>query len=427
MEIIFSDDFVKQFKAIELLKENGNIAFAQMYNNLSLCVKALSQVNSVDELPFFRRSHIGNPNNPGYLGFPLDKCLNVDLDNSNRVLTFEKDGNAVVLNFMGHYNIQIYNGKCLFTKVEEQFTLINRYEKEELESLRKDSEYLVLSFLNDVKDIPLSTKIVKLFDENYSKNICPLTVDVVTVRLNSYLNNNEQKFKNANGVFDSKLRDNAILNFFKDNERLLKEATLNARCVANAIAIVEGNGDLKKTMFTKLDIDYNIIRNFSDLIYYCNGKVQSPSVKKEVFNLCAKVFLKGYDQKFDNVVEFKNSRLGSFDYRNDYEVIKRLNVYLRKTIEKDLISCIKSDKKCYIRTIFKKNSDELFATLTPNADLLIKVFRKNCRKLNLNRYGKSRENHELICKKLGLKAGSLLKTKESDIVHKQHKKKGIKR
>lgn len=46
--------------------------------------------------------------------------------------------------------------------------------------------------------------------------------------------------------------------------------------------------------------------------------------------------------------------------------------------------------------------------------MVVHAFRKNCRRLNLNKLGKVRENHELICKRLGLKSGEILKNKSNE-------------
>jgi len=435
MDIIFSDDFLKQLDIIKTASENGNIDFQVLYARIGVAIKSLSTISSIDDIPFKLRYHDGNNEKIGHLGYPLDDCLSLDIDRSNRFLTFELLNNAVIITSLGHYNVLLgrdsYGCKSwLFEPPENQVNNIvycSVQNVQDFKRLKERTQPAIDVLLKKFNEFQINSDLINKFNASMAYDLCPIGVDSITIRLNSYLRDNDSNFRRPDGSFDSKQRDQTISRFLKDNALLLKRATLNARCLSNSVAKTIGNGDLKNALFTKLDLEKKLIRDFADFIYFCNGKIQSPSVKKEVFDLCVKAFLKGYDQEYDNIVEFKNSRIGSFDYRNDYEIIKRLNVYLRKTIEKDLISCIKSDKKCYIRTIFKKNSDELFATLTPNADLLIKVFRKNCRKLNLNRYGKSRENHELICKKLGLKAGSLLKTKESDIVHKQHKKKGIKR
>ena len=49
-------------------------------------------------------------------------------------------------------------------------------------------------------------------------------------------------------------------------------------------------------------------------------------------------------------------------------------------------------------------------------------------RLNLNKLGKVRENHELICKRLGLKSGEILKNKSKIVVDEDlSMKKGIKR
>ena len=96
--------------------------------------------------------------------------------------------------------------------------------------------------------------------------------------------------------------------------------------------------------------------------------------------------------------------------------LRRLDECLRNTLCNDLNLCASCDKKEFFRIISKNNSEQLFSLFLPETNKNLALFRKNCRKLNLNKLGKVRGNHELICKRLGLKSGEILKNKSKIFV-----------
>ncbi len=54
MEVLFSDDVEIQLKIINELANKGNRDFIALRHRVALCIKALSEVDKVDNLPFPR-------------------------------------------------------------------------------------------------------------------------------------------------------------------------------------------------------------------------------------------------------------------------------------------------------------------------------------------------------------------------------------
>ena len=51
MDIVFSDDFLKQLEIIETASDNGNIDFKVLYARIGVAIKSLSEISSIDDIP----------------------------------------------------------------------------------------------------------------------------------------------------------------------------------------------------------------------------------------------------------------------------------------------------------------------------------------------------------------------------------------
>ena len=75
MNVILSEECIKQLKIIEILKNKGNKNYGMLYHQIALCVKAIESVDCIDDIPFELRYHQKNSKQIGHLGKPLEKCL----------------------------------------------------------------------------------------------------------------------------------------------------------------------------------------------------------------------------------------------------------------------------------------------------------------------------------------------------------------
>ena len=165
---LFSKEFQRQLDIVRIMADKGNIDFLALYNRIGLCVKALESVDCIDDIPFELRYHQKNSKQIGHLGHPLEKCLSVDLDGTNRFLTFEERGKAVVVTSLGHYNVSLVENlgdeKALFKSKEES---VNDFNYDQLPDdafvlLKEESEPTKQALLNSVKDVELTDTIIHL-------------------------------------------------------------------------------------------------------------------------------------------------------------------------------------------------------------------------------------------------------------------------
>lgn len=357
MNVIISKECAKQLEVIEFLKNQGNENFRKLYERIALCVKALESVKCIEDIPFQLRFHSGNPNQIGHLGKPLQKCLAVDLDGTNRFLTFEKKGNAIVVTSLGHYNVLLEGNHAeLFKSPEDSVTDLVKLPDDEFELLKKRSEPTKQALLNSVNDVELTDTIIHSFDSNLKKDICPINPDSVKCRLSSSLSKWENQYKQDNNISklrasDSKIRDAEVGRLIDKYTSVLKRAIVNARGLSNAGAVVCGDKDPNKTAELKLMLDESWVKQFSNLVYYMNTKISSVAVKKDLFNKMGNALINSFDKKYDCIVEVDN------------EVIRSLDKSLRKAVFEDINNVLSLQPKKYIKAT--KNKQTIFARIFP--------------------------------------------------------------
>lgn len=365
MNVILSEECIKQLKIIEILKNKGNKNYGMLYHQIALCVKAIESVDCIDDIPFELRYHQKNSKQIGHLGHPLEKCLSVDLDGTNRFLTFEERGKAVVVTSLGHYNESLVENlgdeKALFKSIEES---VNDFNDDQLPDdafvlLKEESEPTKQALLNSVKDVELTDTIIHSFDSNLKKDICPLNPDSVKCRLISYLSNWEQQYKQDNNIRtlrpeDSKVRDIEVMKFVDKYTSVLERATVNARGFSNAASIVCGDKDPNKTIELKVQLDKYLVRSFSNLVLYVYGNVMSIKLKRELFNKMGNAFLRGFDEKYDRTVEVDN------------EALRKIDKSLRNAVVNDIGKILSLSKKNYSKTIKNTNQQKFFESVFSN-------------------------------------------------------------
>ncbi len=373
VNVIISDECLKQLNVIEYLKNKENKDYEKLYMRIALCVKALESVDCIDDIPFELRFHKGNSNQKGHLKKTLENCLSVDLDGTTRFLTFEKKGNAIVVTSLGHYDISL--GKddlgeeiTLFKSSEESVSDLDELLDDDnfYSSLKKESEQAKQLLLDSVKGVELTDTIIHSFDSNVTKDVCPLSPDAVKCRITSALGAWEKQYKQEKNISkipfeDSQIRDDKVKELVEayavssDNHTsLLERSIVNARGLSNAGAIVCGDKDPNKLAELKIMLDECWVKHFSNLVYYVNTKVSSVAVKKDLFNKMGNALINSFDKKYDGIVEV------------NIEELRKLDENLKKAVFEDINNILKlKDVTEYEEIIKKTNQQTLFNRLFP--------------------------------------------------------------
>lgn len=82
-----------------------------------------------------------------------------------------------------------------------------------------------------------------------------------------------------------------------------------------------------------------------------NSNVASTKLKKELFDKTGNAFLRGFDKKYDRIVEFDNQDL------------RALDKLLRKAVFEDIDNILSLQSKEYIQAT--KNKQTIFARMFP--------------------------------------------------------------
>ena len=399
MDIIVSDEAQQQLKIIKLLGDSGNKDYAALFYRIALYLKSLKQVKNIDEL----KLGINDRHKNNRLSGDMSDVATRDIDPRHRMTYFDRENNAVILTTLSHYNIELLKGKKLFTPNKIQLIKIKRLPSDDFQMLKERSKLLVEKMVAVVQQDPQNIDYEFFNKSVQSKYICPVSIDTITKRLGDYVSVSVDK---NHGDMDQ-----ALLDFFSKNEKVIENTTANAIGLGNVASVIMSNQDLKKLLLTKLEVEKTIMRHFSDLAFYVNKRV-SNSHRHEMLVSIANDFLKGYDKVHDQKVVFSNDKYQGFNFRHDYELIRRIDERLRQNISTDLENCIKNNAS--IDVLNKESKTEFFRNLFPETKNFTSVFHEVCRKLDLLPNGKSRESHEAICKMLGIEKGSLLKRKDSE-------------
>lgn len=401
MDIVLTEECQKQIRIIQELAE-CNKDFAALYTRIALYVKALQKANNIDELEFGTNDrHINNR-----LSGNQSDIATRDLDPRQRMAYFDRANNAVILTTLGHYNIEFTKQRSLFSSYDNQKFEVKQLPQDDFIKLKIKSEPFIEHLTSVANKCSTEINIQEFNQFVQSEYICPVSLDTVTRRLKKYV---------AESVKNNENLDQTVLNFFTKNKNVIVDTTVNARGLGNVASVLISNHDLKKLLLTKLEFEKTIIKHFSDFAFYVN-KSGINSHRREMLVFITNNFLKGYDKIYDKKVGLCNDGEQGFNFRHDYELLRRMDERLRQNIRCDLENSIKNNVSidALNNAINKDNKTEFFRNLFPETKNFTSVFHEVCRKLDLLPNGKSRESHEAICKMLGIEKGSLLKRKDSE-------------
>jgi hypothetical protein len=335
VDIILSHECVKQYRIIEMLRcKNSD------FNNLALrffmMIKSYQGSEDIDAVQLGIRDHGGTV--LGRLNGKLSDVVSRDLDSEHRFTAFELTKNVVVVTAMTHYNFKFNNGGKLFVPIREQVDYISGLNEKGFNNLKQNQMPIMDNILDSVK-CNLSNEDIATYNNNVMEsNICPISVGTIKVKLCDFL-----KKENDNNI----PLGQSLISFLSDdsNKIFLERATVNARAFSNAAAVVLSEKNLKDTLITKLDIDNNIFVQFADLIFSINKKLNeakiSVDIKEKIVSDLADGFLKAFDKSHNKMVEFENADICSFNFRHDYEIIRRMDEHLRTTVKLDLEKSLK--------------------------------------------------------------------------------------
>ena len=398
MDVVLSEECQKQ---ILIIKELGefNKDFAALHARIALYVKALQEANNIDELEFGKNDrHINNR-----LSGDQSDIASRDLDPRQRMAYFDKDNNAVIVTTLGHYNIELTKQRFLFSSYTNQVNEVKKMPPDDFSKLKIKSKPFVEHLISVAKKCSSNINIQEFNLLVQSEYICPVSLDTVTRRLKKdvaeSVNNNHVNL------------DQAVLDFFKKNNNVISDTTVNARGLGNVASVLISNHDLKKLLLTKLEIEKTIIKHFSDLAFYVN-KCCGNSHGREMLVLIANNFLKSYDKIYDQKVGLSNDKCQGLNFRHDYEIIRRMDERLRHNIRRDLENSISNIEST--NALNNDNKTEFFCSLFPETRSLTSILHEACRKLDLLPNGKSRESHESLCNILGIEKGTLLKRNDRE-------------
>ena len=289
MKVILSPEFQKQYDIIRFIARRGNEDYLTLYSRINLVIQVINRINNLGEIPFKLRVHNGNVQNPGYLNGELSECMAIDLDKTNRFLVFQRYGDAIAITTLGHYNIPILKEGndvklWLFEKPEKQFGLLKYAPTETINSLKLDSDLMLIGMDDD--EIPDS--VIKKFDLAVENDTCPIDIETMKIRLHDVPNLNQIITVNQQST------ENPIITLKPQYESLLKRATVNARYLSNIGVEATFDGDLLKAAQLNVALNKKMFKDFSNMIHYINTHVKYPREKKLLFDSMNDTFLSSY-------------------------------------------------------------------------------------------------------------------------------------
>ena len=456
MKVIFSNDCINQLKAIK--KHLKAKPFRNLYKNISLCVKSLSEAKSIDEVPFGKRVH-GKVKESGSIDGRLKKQVEYDLsdlasrdiDKSNRLVYFSYKEQSVIISSIGHYGLssdEEENYKDLYEAKQK----IERSSERNIIELSNQSKPIVKSMLEMVKDIKLSGETIQKYNDIvFNKDILPLSFKTIEERLSysfgvikivdKYYNEHPKENRNFPEVinelkdicnvksdevkeidddiwkvlsnyasYDKKVKDNIISEKIKITvDNFFSKIIPNILKFQNTYIQIEHpvNSSIKNRknyFYAKIKSDRALIDNISKFVKRCSKKIQSAEQKKSVCNYVLEMFNKNITDAYKTAICDSHVFIKSYNKN----LLERINSDIEKfnNLSKDATKKIKKEKN---ENIFPKTFS----------------FFDACKVLNLNGAGLSREEyHQYLKNEFGMSE----KTKQQEqVVINQESKANIKR
>lgn len=450
MKVFFSKDCINQLKAIKRhLKDKP---FRNLYKNISLCVKSLSEAKSIDEVPFGKRVH-GKVKESGSIEGRLKKQVEYDLsdlasrdiDKSNRLVYFSYKEQSVIISSIGHYGLssdEEENYKDLYAakqKIEGS--------EEDIVDLLNQSKPIVNSMLELVKDIKLSGETIQKYNDIvFNEDILPLSFKTIEKRLSycfgvikivdKYYNEHPKENRNFPEVinelkdiynvksdevkdidddiwkvlsnyasYDKKVKDNIISEKIKITvDNFFSKIIPNILKFQNTYIQIEHpvNSSIKNRknyFYAKIKSDKALIDNISKFVKRCSKKIQSAEQKKSVCNYVLEMFSKNITDTYKTAICDSHVFIKSYNKN----LLERINSDIEKfnNLSKDATKKIKKEKN---ENIFPKTFS----------------FFEACKVLNLNGAGLSREEyHHYLKNEFGMSEKT--KQQEQVVINKESK------
>lgn len=446
MKVIFSEDCQKQVETIK--RHIKDKSFLNLYINISLCVKSLSEAKSIDEVCFGKREHCKNSDDDhensieGRLKkigeYDLSDLASRDIDKSNRLVYFLYNEHSVIISTIGHYglnSIENENYKNLYDskqKIEGS--------EEDIVDLLERSKPIVNSMLELVKDIKLSAETIQKYNDIvFNKDILPISFKTIEERLSScsrvlktvdkYYIEHPKENRNFSEVinelkdiynvksdevkeidddiwkvlsnyasYDKKVKDNIISEKIKITvDNFFSKIIPNILKFQNTYIQIEHpvNSSIKNRknyFYAKIKSDRALIDNISKFVKRCSKKIQSAEQKKSVCNYVLKMFNKNITDAYKTAICDSHVFIKSYNKN----LLERINSDIEKfnNLSKDATKKIKKEKN---ENIFPKTFS----------------FFEACKVLNLNGAGLSREEyHHYLKNEFGMSE----KTKQQELV-----------
>ena len=453
MNVILTECAYRQIKTIyELANIDKNVNFKVLLHNLSLCVKSLVEIKSIDEVPFGKRVH-GKVKESGSIEGRLKKQVEYDLsdlasrdiDKSNRLVYFSYKEQSVIISSIGHYGLssdEEENYKDLYAakqKIEGS--------EEDIVDLLNQSKPIVNSMLELVKDIKLSGETIQKYNDIvFNEDILPLSFKTIEKRLSycfgvikivdKYYNEHPKENRNFPEVinelkdiynvksdevkdidddiwkvlsnyasYDKKVKDNIISEKIKITvDNFFSKIIPNILKFQNTYIQIEHpvNSSIKNRknyFYAKIKSDKALIDNISKFVKRCSKKIQSAEQKKSVCNYVLEMFSKNITDTYKTAICDSHVFIKSYNKN----LLERINSDIEKfnNLSKDATKKIKKEKN---ENIFPKTFS----------------FFEACKVLNLNGAGLSREEyHHYLKNEFGMSEKT--KQQEQVVINKESK------
>ncbi|WP_031580200.1 hypothetical protein [Ruminobacter sp. RM87] len=369
MKILFTDKFIKQYSIVRMGAINKNPDFIVLFEKINLCLGLIYKAETDNDLPFLRW-HKG-AKKVGYLAYPNDNCISIDMDGEHRLDAYRLDDKAIVISSIGHHEFlkQLKLFKDLDFVVKEIKDLKDQNKISQLYTDNLRFKQLVSASVSMLKkDLDINS-CKAIFEKDFYTNLCPSSPNV-------YIHNLKKHIKTSKEGINS-----TIKNFIGKNHDFLERTIVNARCFNNIASVVCGNGDLKETALLKLELQDNLYDNIAKVFKYVKNSNISDENKDVIFKNLKDTVLKAFDVGHDGII------YGSNEASPEYVLAKAIDKSFYGNIYKDL-------KKASINRIRKELLFEF-----SNKDISDKIIRvKNGSSENFSVFAKNLWNNFLPSK-----------------------------
>ena len=330
MKILFTDKFIKQYSIVRMGAINKNPDFIVLFEKINLCLSLIYKAETDNDLPFLRW-HKG-AKKVGYLAYPNDNCISIDMDGEHRLDAYRLDDKAIVISSIGHHEFlkQLNLFKDLDFVVKEIKDLKDQNKISQLYTDNHRFEQLVSASVSMLKkDLDINS-CKAIFEKDFYTNLCPSSPNVYIHNLKKHI----KTLVEGNSYYGQETTDEeksyAMQLFIDENHNFLERTIVNARCFNNVASVVCGNGDLKETALLKLELQDNLYDNIAEVFKYVKNSNISDENKDVIFKNLKDTVLKAFDVGHDGII------YGSNEASPEYVLAKAIDKSFYGNIHKDL-------------------------------------------------------------------------------------------